>query len=466
MAKILFFNPPSREHVYLKTNVSVGAPSYPNLTFATLAAHLVPQHKVRIVDLDFSINPEKDLLEVVHGFKPDIVASSAKTPDYYTVRDLMKKVKASAASILTIVGGVHVTACPDEIVQESCFDIAVVGEADTVLSEILLSSSFEKIPGLILKKGTSNEKLFTGPRAPIEDLNALPFPAWQLFDIQKYKNSRLSSRKNPVGHIETSRGCVAQCNFCSKLIFGSRPRAKAPRRVVEEMEYMLKSGFKEIHVADDSFTQNIERAKEVCREILSRGLKFPWALISGVRVNMVDLEFLTLAKKAGCWQVGFGIETGDQKVLNRINKNITVEQTEKAVALANKAGLDTFGFFIFGLSGETEESMKKTIALAKRLPLDTAKFDICIPYPGTRYYDELKAEGRILSYDWSKYICHQTKEPLFDPPGFSWKMIEFYYKKAFREFYLRPSYLLRRFIRSLRRNDLFYDIQYFFKIKW
>ena len=110
--------------------------------------------------------------------------------------------------------------------------------------------------------------------------------------------------------------------------------------------------------------------------------------------------------------------------------------------------------------------MERTIALAKRLPLDTAKFDICIPYPGTRYYNELKEQGRIKSYDWSKYICHQTESPLFDHPNLSWDKIESCYKRAFREFYLRPSYFARRFWRSLRMHDILYDISYFLKAKW
>jgi radical SAM superfamily enzyme YgiQ (UPF0313 family) len=466
MAKVLFFNPPSRENVYLKTNVRVGAPSYPNLTLATLAGYLTKDHQVRIIDLDVTEVTCEDLFKAVVDFSPDIVASSAKTPDYFAVRDLMREVKKRHPDVKTIVGGVHVTACPNEAAGEPSFDIIVLGEGDTAIFEILSAGDLSRVPGIIYRRSLSGETVFTEPRRLIEDLNALSYPAWNLFDLGLYKNSRLSSRRNPVGHIETSRGCIAQCNFCNKLVFGSRPRSKIPRRVVDEMEYMLSCGFREIHVADDSFTQNIERAKEVCREILRRGLKFPWALINGIRVDMVDLEFLGLAKKAGCWQVGFGIETGDQEVLNRISKKITIAQTETAVRLAKKAGLDTFGFFIFALSGETEESMKRTISLAKRLPLDMAKFDICIPYPGTRYYNELKAEDRIKSHDWSKYICHQTEEPLFDHPNLSWETIEFYYKKAFREFYLRPSFFVRRFLRSLRMNDLFYDIQYLLKSKW
>lgn len=466
MSKILFFNPPLRENVYLKTNVSVGAPSYPNLTLATLAGHLIPEHDVRIVDLDVDMGGWRELLEAVEDFHPDIIAASAKTPDYFIVRELMTAVKKQYPAIKTVVGGVHVTACPQEASAEPCFDIIVIGEGDLAFLEILSAPDLQSVPGLIYRKEGRGEVVRTAPRRLLDDLDALPYPAWGLFDITRYKNSRLSSRRNPVGHIETSRGCTAQCNFCNKLVFGSRLRTKNPKRVVDEMEYMLQCGFKEIHVADDSFTQDIRRAKEVCREILRRDLRFPWALINGIRVNMVDFEFLSLAKKAGCWQVGFGIETGDQDVLNRINKKITVEETENAVRLAKKAGLDTFGFFIFALAGETEESMKRTIALAKRLPLDMAKFDICIPYPGTLYFEELKTEGRIRSYDWSKYICHQTEFPLFDHPNLSWDKIESYYKKAFREFYLRPSFFVRRFIRSLRMNDLFYDLEYFLKAKW
>jgi radical SAM superfamily enzyme YgiQ (UPF0313 family) len=181
---------------------------------------------------------------------------------------------------------------------------------------------------------------------------------------------------------------------------------------------------------------------------------------------MVDAEFFRLAKKAGCWQVAFGIESGDQRVLDRINKKTTLAQIEGAVKLAKKAGLDTFGFFILALAGETEESMARTIEFSKRLPLDIAKFDICIPYPGTQYYKELKSQNRIRSEDWSKYICHQTREPLFDHSDLDWNTIGRYYKKAFREFYLRPAYLARRFMRSLLKGDLLYDIKYFLSTRW
>ena len=466
MAKILFFNSPSRINVYLSTNVNVGAPSYPNLTLATLAGHLVNAHDVKIVDLEIKAHPLQRLFDEILNFKPDIVAASASTPDYLAIKEIMFKLKCKYPHIKTIVGGVHITALAQEVSEESCFDIIVIGEGDTVIPEILGTRTLDTVPGIIYKNGSSGKLIFTLKRKHIANLNSLPYPAWHLFDISKYKNSRISSRRNPVGLIETSRGCAFQCSFCNKLTFGSDYRAKDPKRVVDEMEYMLKCGFKEIHIIDDSFTQDINRAKEICAEIIRRNLKFPWSSLSGVRVDMVDFDFFKLAKRSGCWQVGFGIETGDQNILNKINKKTTLSQAENAVKLAVKAGINTFGFFILGLSGETEESMKRTIGFAKRLPLDIAKFDICIPYPGTAYYQELRAEGRIKSLDWSKYICHQIREPIFDHPNLDWQVLGVYYKKAFKEFYLRPVYIYHRFMRSLIMGDLLYDAYYFLRSKW
>lgn len=463
MAKILFFNPPTRKNMYLDTNIKVGAPSYPNMTLATLAGNLVDKHNVKIIDLDLYPNYQTVLFNTIKKFKPDIIASSAKTTEYLPVKDLMIKIKDKYPEIMTIVGGVHATVFPEECIKEKCFDILAIGEGDKTISDILSTKNLKNVQGIVFRDKKTKKIIFTKKRELIKDINELPYPAWHLFDLSKYTNSRLSSRNNPVGHLETSRGCSYQCNFCNKSIFGTNYRVKNVKRVVDEIEYMLNCGFKEIHIIDDSFTQNIIRAKEVCREIISRKIKFSWSLINGVRVNLVDKEFFQLAKKAGCWQSGLGIESGDQRVLDKINKKITLSQVRRAVKIAEESGIDTFGFFIFGLLGDTLNSMKKTIKFAKSLPLTTAKFDMCIPYPGTPYFWELEAQNRIKTYDWSKYNVHQADELLFDHPNLSWDTIASYRKKAFREFYLRPSYIFQRFKRDIRMGDLFLDIVYFIK---
>ena len=464
MAKVLFFNPPSKD-IYLSTNVGMSTHHYPNLTLATLAGNIINKHIVKVVELDLVSNFYDALFSEIRNIKPDIIATTIITPNYSIVKDIMSRVKEQYPHIQTIIGGVHATALPRDVERENCFDIIAIGEGDIVIPE-LISSSPKGVNGIIYKDPFSGERKRTQEREHIRDLNAMPYPAWQLFPLKKYKHSRLSSRRNPVGLIETSRGCAFRCNFCNKLTFGSIFRAKSPKRVVDEIEYMLRCGFEEIHIIDDSFTQDINRAKLVCVEIMKRGLKFPWSLFNGIRVDMVDLEFFKLAKKAGLWQVGFGIESGDQNILDRVGKGITLYETEKAVRLAKKSGIDTFGFFILGMSDETKESMRKTIDFAKKLPLDLAKFDICIPYPGTPYYEELKATGKIRSFDWSKYNCHQTDEPLYNHPNLDWPTITTYYKRAFNEFYLRPNYVTRRLLRSIWKGDLIPDASHFLNFKW
>lgn len=456
MARVMLVGLPSRKLVYLETNVRVGAPSYPCLTLATLAGHLIDKYQVKIVDLDLVSNAWTELKRQIRSFKPDIVAISAKTPSYPAAVELMSKVKKTYPKITIIIGGVHATICQKEVLRAGCFDIVVVGEADFALPTILSKKNLNNFKG----------KIYYDKKSPVKNLDDLPLPAWELFDLNKYQNSRLSCRQNPSGLLETSRGCAYRCNFCCKDIFGTNYRMKSPKRVVDEMAYMFKCGFREIHIADDSFTQDIGRAKEICREIIKRKLNFPWSLINGVRVNFVDREFFRLAKKAGCWQVGFGIESGDQRVLNKVGKGTKLIEILRAVKQAEEEGIETFGFFILGLLGETEKSMAKTIKFAKSLPLSTAKFDLCIPYPGTSYYKLLETQGRILSREWSAYRLHQIEKPLFKHQNLSWETIGRYYQRAFKEFYFRPSYVWQRLKRDLRQGDLLHDLGYLLKSRW
>jgi len=409
-----------------------------------------------VVDLDLVVDAWTELKRQVRYFRPEVVVVSAKTPVYPMAVELMSKLKNAYPKITVIIGGVHATICQEEVLGEGCFDVVVVGEADFALETILAKKDLSRFKG----------RVFRDKKSPIKNLDDLPLPAWGLFDLKRYENSRLSCRKNPAGLMETSRGCAYRCNFCCKDIFGTAYRMKSVKRVVDEMEYMLECGFREIHIADDSFTQDIDRAKKICLEIVRRGLKFPWSLINGIRVNFTDREFFRLAKEAGCWQTGFGIESGDQKVLDGVSKGTRLSQIRKAVRLAEEEGIETFGFFILGLLGETERSMGKTIEFAKSLPLSTAKFDLCIPYPGTGYYKLLASQGRILSRDWGEYRLHQIEKPLFEHENLDWETIGRYYKKAFRGFYLRPAYVWRRLKRDLQKGDLFYDLDYLLKSRW
>ncbi len=183
-------------------------------------------------------------------------------------------------------------------------------------------------------------------------------PAWQLYDLKYYRSPRIASRKNPVGYMETNRGCNHHCTYCSQNIFGHSVREKSPGRVVDEMFRMLELGFNDIHIKDNNFTANIDRAKEVCRLLIQRDFPAPWALPTGVNVHDVDAEFFGLAKESGCYQV-LGIESASSEVLGKVGKRQDIELMRRAVNMAHEAGIETVGFFMIGLPGDTEETLRK-----------------------------------------------------------------------------------------------------------
>ena len=223
------------------------------------------------------------------------------------------------------------------------------------------------------------------------------------------------------------------------------------------MEFMLQCGFREIHVQDDNFSANLDRAKQICDQIVARGLKFPWMLMNGIRVDCVDIELFEKLRTAGCYLIGLGIESGNQTVLDHVNKGITLDMIRNAVKLAKEAGVDTYGFFMLALPSDTKETMRQTIHFARELDLDIAKFDITIPYPGTRLFREWDAQGRIKSKNWSDYTHHQDEHRIYDHPNLDWETIQHFYRKAFRDFYLRPRYIWTRFRRSVRRGEVLKD---------
>ena len=462
---VLLINPSSRERVYLNTNVKVGAPSHPPLGLAAIAAPLVQKgYGVKVVDMDLPGMILAELQRTVRDYAPSYVGITGTTPLYSEMVNLSQLVKDTDNLIQVVVGGVHASVLPEEFMRLDSVDVVVYGEGDFTLVDVLSGMPLEEVKGIYYN--SDGVVIQNEPRERVQDLDTLPYPAWDLFDLERYKASYLAVRENPVGPLETSRGCVFGCSFCSKSIFGRAFRVKSVGRVVDEMECMLKVGFKEIHIQDDGFSTNLERAKEICDEIVRRGLRFPWSLFNGVRVDRVDLELMQKLKEAGCYQVAFGFESGNQEVLNAANKGTTLDQARQAVKMAKAAGLWTFGFFMFGLPGDTEETIQETIDFAVELDLDLAKFDITIPYPGTPLYDTWKAKGYIKTEEWSQYLCHDYGVQIYEHPNADWQSLQYYYRKAYRTYYLRPKFFFNRFKKDLRSGDLMHDIVSFLKTRW
>ncbi|MFH1541428.1 MAG: radical SAM protein [Elusimicrobiota bacterium] len=454
---------PSYSFIYEGSTIKPGAIYSPPLGLATIAGSLVSKgHSVKIDDLN-KID-EKTFLADLHSFNPQYVGISFTTPLTEESFRLVKIVKEANKNIVVIAGGVHPTSMPHDVLESSEIDIICLGEGDYSIIDIVEGKPLEDIVGIAFKQ---NGNCYVSQRREfIKNLDDLPYPAWRLFNLQNYKTTKLLTKANPTGWIETSRGCPYGCVYCNKNVFGKNFRTKSIKRVVDEMQYMLDCGFKEIHISDDCFTVNIERAKGICEEIIWRNLRFSWATITGIRADRVDQELLILMKRAGCYRVLYGIETGNDDILKVICKGETCEDIRKAVKMSKKAGLEVYGSFMLALPGETEKTMQETINFAKELELDIAKVSITIPLPSTPYFEQLSMMGKIKEKEWSKYNFYFPARGLYDHPTLDWDIVDIYYKKFYREFYFRPRFILKRFFRSLISGQLINDIKSFIQVKW
>lgn len=463
---ILLVNP-SYATVYANTKIKEGVPYSPVLSLATISAPLLEKgYNVRIIDLNTAKGSIKDMvLSELKKILPQYVGITFTTPLYDEMVKISQWVKEFDRSIKIIGGGPHVSSLPEDTLLNSPLDIVVIGEGDFTLLEILESEDISRIEG-VYYKNERGEIVKNIAREYIKDLDTLPYPAWKLFGIEKYRTTDLLAQKNPVGWLETSRGCIYGCVYCSKNVHGRTFRAKSPQCVVSEIEFMLESGFQEIHIADDCFNTDMERAKEICRLIIKKGLNFPWATVTGIRVDKVDKELLSLMHKAGCYRLYYGIESGDPEVLKNIKKGITLEQIEFSVKTAKEVGLEVVGFFMIGLPGETIESIQKTINLACRLDLDMAKMSVTIPLPATALYNEWLNKGFIKKMAWTEFNLYTIPEELFDHPDLTWDEIKRYYKKFYHDFYWRPSFIFKRIQQSLKKGTIFSDIKHLLRTEW
>lgn len=432
---VLVYPPVSINGRYGKVATGHEVPPQPLIFLgAYLRAH---NEDCRLIDANaLSLNIEETVNQIL-SHAPKYVGFTSPTMLISTVGKIAEKIKGLRPDIVTIAGGPHISAMPYETMKlYRHIDIGVIGEGELTLIQ-LLNALRNTLPlgginGIIYRDNVSLK--ITAARMYIEDIDTLPFPAWDMLpEITKYyQQSAARIDRLPNISLVSSRGCPFQCIFCARNVFGNVTRTHSAEYILKMIQYLkTRYKIKSISFEDENFVIYRKRLIEFCNRIIDEKINITWDCASNV--NAVTPEILSLMKKAGCWQINYGIESGSQRILDFIKKNVKLGDITRTLQMTKDAGIQTKGYFIIGHPTETLESIQETITFIKAIPLDVFQMSFMIPLPGTELYSIAHHYGAFEN-DWENM---NIWTPLFIPSGLTREILEKESKRAYREFYLR-----------------------------
>ena len=470
-----------------KFRLPIDTRTTPHLGIAYLAA--VSERRgdeVRIYDADIEDQP---LPEFLHEFKPHLVGITANTPQVKQAWRTAAAIK-NEMDIPVVMGGPHPSVVSEDLDFESLrqppVDLVVRGEGEGPWVEIsdkveaflrdqpAFSTAALMSPDLDLFRDvrstsykTSDGQLHRNADGQvIADLDSLPWPAYHLFKMERYTNLQPATDAVDGSRsfsIMTSRGCPYRCTFCSQSIMPIKWRARTSENVIEEWRRLVKDlGALEIGVLDDSANIRKNRLIQLADALIANQLNHvPWIFVNGIRANLADYDMLSKLKQAGLKRTAFGVETGDEQMIIKIDKHVDHDTIRQAFKNAKAAGIETIGFFIIGLPGDTRASMQKTIDFAIELDPMIANFSMMTPYPGTIVYEQVKQGGRFLVQDWEDYVFFDQKAR-YEMGDLTAELMEEMYRKAYRQFYWRPKYIMH----ALSRKDFWLNFGRNARMAW
>ena len=449
---LLLVNPPITLEERYGSFASVGSQA-PPLGLCYLAASVRNKgYSVGIIDapaLDMDIT--RTVAEIA-ATEADLIGITASTVSIFRASELAKAIKKSGVQAPILLGGPHVSSLPRETLEEfSEFDIGVLSEGEYTVPEIISwhkeGGSIADIAGLVYRR--ENEVVLSPPRGNIMDLDSLPYPAWDLLpSIHKYyKPSPHSYLKLPSTSLMSSRGCNGTCTFCARPFMGEKYRAHSAEYTVGMVDHLVKTyGIRDIMFYDDNFLLDKKRVIKICELLLAKDYKVSWSCLA--RTEITSDELFGLIKKAGCWQIAFGIESADQGILETIKKRATVERMAEVIRKTNEAGIHSRGYFMIGSPGETEETIEKTTRFIQESGLKDFHVTFCTPMPGAELFDTAHNYGEF-SQDWKKLGFW---DPVFIPKGMTKEQLIDHHRRMYRKFYLRPSIFFRYMLKLLITN--------------
>jgi radical SAM superfamily enzyme YgiQ (UPF0313 family) len=428
-----------------------------------MAALLHPVYTVKVVDANAERMDWPEFTALLDKYRPSYYLTQVTAPTLEN--DMYGCFLAKARGAKTIGFGTHVTPIPAETMRAyPALDFVLIGEPDLTLRDLLdylenriqerskeIAEIFVKcdpsyqavnsddpeadlhqIKGLAWRDG--DDIRINMPRPFIANLDDLPIPMHELLPLQSY---RMPLIKGPFTFIVTSRGCPAGCTYCIKHVsyqYGTRLRS--PGLLVKEMRQLKELGINNIHMYADLFTVNRDQVMRLCDLMIAEDIQIKWTCNS--RVDYVDEEMLQRMGQAGCRLISWGIESGNEQILKNVRKGAYPDKAQRALRWSKQAGIMNWGYFIIGLPGESEETIKETIAFSKELPLDIALFHVAAPYPGTPFFFQVVENGWFRpGTRWEQ--VDMDKETVIDYPGLSTEQLLYWQKRAFREWALRPG---------------------------
>lgn len=457
MLSVLLIHPPlAQEKIYL--SFKEAGSHLPPLGLCYLAANLRKHNiSVRILDcqaeklnIPCAIKRIKELIPNPQS----IIGISSYSNFLGVISQFAKEIKKELPDIPIIIGGGGITAQPREVMQKYPeFDIGVMGEGEETLVELVGAngcSTLQSVKGIIYRE--NGNIIQTEKRPFIENLDKLPLPAFELLPyLPKYYSPPLDSlNRLPASSLITSRGCPGKCIFCNKTLFGNITRSHSASYTLEMIK-ILKHSFKikEIFFQDDTIFVHKNALRGLCEKIIKEKINITWCCYG--RVDMVDKDILHIMKKAGCWQISYGIETASDEILNFTKKNTSQQMIKHSINLTHSCGIKAKGLFMLGNFLETEDTIKNTTKLIKELPLSDFHLTYFTPYPGSISYNIAKNYGKFEDNpDKLNFFS-----PSFIPDGLTEEKLKYYYKKIYLTFYFRPKIILY-YLRKIKTPTIFF----------
>ncbi|MAG08658.1 hypothetical protein CMO89_04240 [Candidatus Woesearchaeota archaeon] len=451
--KVLLINPTWKSVYGNFVAAAEVAVLHPPLGLCYLASALEKHgHEVKIIDSE-AIDSMEELDNIIKSWNPQLIGFTCTLPQINETIRLAQHIKNISNAVLAI-GGPHITVLNrDPFIKSSIFDYGVIGEGEETFPELVNAIEQNKeirdIRGIIYKN-KAGEIVKTEPRSINNYLDKLPFPNRKLLDLDRYRMSVVGKGLVRISTIMSTRGCPFKCLYCPETALFPSFRVRSKENVCDEIEECTALGIKHFYFVDLTMTANKKVVAELCNEIIRRNIRITWECHT--RVDCVDKDILSLMKKAGLVRVSYGVETGDEEILKKINKEVSFQQIKDAFRISKGLGLETRASAIIGHPGETKKTVMKTLRFMRRLKnCDQLYLYINVPYPGTPLYEMAKKGEnglKLISEDYSKYIRYST--PVIEVNNLKRKDIINYQRLGFLIFYFTP----RRIWYNLTRAGL------------